>query len=179
MMRVTPPGWLRPFIILLSLAGTSCDDDPDRSVRVNEIDNGYLVRMRIKPIEGLCYAPAMILFDGNLSLSGYDRRNTWTVIRSNVKDIENMNIELAFERRKITRSGLHLVIPRNEVQQRPFTFQFNAFPCNASRKSTDLKGGIYSVVVVADLAPYYIAPRVHEPSPMDKEAMPSSTFDPS
>lgn len=170
MRRALVLSCLRTSAAMLSVAATSCSDDLGRRVEVSEQDNGYLLRMRIQPVEGFCYAPSMLRLNGSLSLKGFEQRNIWKVGRIGINQVEGLSKHLAADRRKIGRE-IRLVVEGDHINERPFSIQFIVFPCNASRNPSQLEHQEVGVVsLVADIGPYNY-PRDDSPDLTDGEWM--------
>jgi hypothetical protein len=150
---------VRGGLLILCLAGGSCRDAPASQVAVEAKGNGYVLDLRVRPIEGLCYAPGTIRFNGSLSLPSFGRSNSWKLVRTDPRRVGGLDEILSAERVRIGRGALSLVVQRDQVMQQPSFLQFVAFPCDAPRRSAGLTGPVAIVSVAADLAPFHYSRR--------------------
>ena len=132
-----------------------CSADPQARVAVDATDNGYVVKAGIPELTGLCYAPQTMDFNPNLVIQEFAKRsNDWFVVPVNNTNVHNIDYALAADRKRIGDGGMRFVIEKSRLVQRPFYFQFVAFPCDAPRQPGPRVGTVKAVSVVADIEPY-------------------------
>lgn len=146
--------------VAFCLAGASCSPKSDHGVAVETKDNGYILHFRAAQLRDRCFAPSTLQFNPSLVLDGFAHRNTWAVVRAKSGAVDGLAAMLRADRRRIDTGDFSLVVDRGSLTQPSYNLQFAAFPCTASTRSADLRGGIDIVSVTADLAPYrYERPR--------------------
>lgn len=68
-------------IVALSIAA-SCSNGSDRTIRIVRKADSFALKFHIRALEGLCYAPQSIMFNGHLSLDGFDGVDRWVLERA-------------------------------------------------------------------------------------------------
>ena len=90
------------------------------------------------------------MFNGHLSLDGFDGVDRWVLERADPAQVEGLDSILAAGRVKVRGGDMVLSVPRDAVVKRPFHVQFVAFSCGAGRVSNGA-GKVHIVSVAADL----------------------------
>ncbi|WP_146150949.1 hypothetical protein [Allosphingosinicella deserti] len=121
------------------------------------------MKFHIRALEGLCYAPQSIMFNGHLSLDGFDGVDRWVLEPADPTQVEGLDDILSAGRVKIGSGNMVLSVPRDAVVKRTFHVQFVAFSCGAGRVSNGV-GKVHIGSVAADLPLSEIARQGRETS---------------
>lgn len=139
--------------ILSWLMVGACSNASDRAIRIDRHADSYTLKFRVRPLEGLCYAPESIAPNGYLSLEGFDGPDRWVLAQAAPTQIEGLREILSRKRVKIVPRGMEVSVPIDAVVKRPFHLQFVAFPCQSPAVWKSGSRNIYIVSVTADLLP--------------------------
>ena len=139
---------------LVGMTVASCSKTSDHSVRINPRVNSFSLRFHISELEGQCYAPEAIVYNGNLNLDDFPGVNRWVLVRADPSQVGSLDSILSSRRVKIG-SMINISVLRSEISKRPSYIQFIAFPCDAPTRSKAWAGKIPIVSVSADLPTFY------------------------
>lgn len=145
----------------------SCRAAPDTRVQATRHADGYSVIFHTGRLEGQCYAPGAIRYDGALDLSGFVAVDHWRVVQNEPVPLAEMNRVLSARRERIGDTAT-LAVPRDSILVRPFYVDFPVFPCDAPARAQAWRAVPLTVLVAADLPPFYPPGSREKRSPEDK-----------
>lgn len=141
--------------VVAALAACSDPQPAPEPVATGPAGGRFPAMLYAPEIEGLCYAPQSISFDGNFQVTDMPGDATVAVARVAAAEVENGAAILGMPRKPVTPAGIEVLISPDAVVAYPSYVQVVLFPCDAPTRPGS---GVPTFSLLS--ARLYLTPRV-------------------